>query len=119
MIATPLIIWFIVPFLIGGAIGFGAGFVLAKLVRYVLKVRDLRKTKQANEELNRQIKNNFNSNNCKLINLKDFIAKEDGGVYVGKINSKTEEITDVGKVEYESIDLDLNKKLEKEGIIIW
>jgi|SRR5690554_5578003 len=119
MIATPLIIWFIAPFLIGGVIGFGAVFVLEKLVSYAVKVKHLRKTKQANEELNRQIKNNFNSNNYNSVNLKDFIAKEDGVVYVGKINSKTEEITDVGKVEYESIDLDLNKKLEKEGIIIW
>lgn len=109
MIPTPLIIWFLPLLFIGGVAAVASGLALCNLVQHRRKKKQL--NCQEIKELNREIENNFNSNNYSTVNLKDFVAKEDGIVYSGKYDTKTTNLTNVLQIDYETIDNDLNREL--------
>ncbi len=114
MIVTPLIIWFLAPLFLGGALGFLGGYALSKLVKHVIKVKHLNKeTAKQKDQLNDQIKENLEDNKkYNKFSMKDFLAKEDNEVYGGKIDTGGN-LTEVTLIEYDTIDYSLNRQLDE------
>lgn len=118
---TPLVIWFFAPLLIGGALGFGAGYALSKSVKHIIKIRHLTIENLKNEKekqefldsLNNTIKESLNNpEKSRTISIKNFIAKEEGIIYTGQASDKGK-LSNVTQIDYDSIDYDLDKKLNE------
>lgn len=119
MILNSLIFWFVTPFLIGGIIGAFSSISFFKIYDYVVSIKELNKREVTFINKQNCIAKNYNDGNYNRISIKDFVAEEKGEVYVGNYNTSNKQFTNVSKVNYESINADLNYQLKKENIVIW
>lgn len=116
MMTTPIIIWFLAPIFFGGAITFLGGYAIGKLVEYIitikyLSVSNLRKDKKSFNTLNKRIRKGIDDPTTLRFSMKDFIVKEDGKIYTG--NYHKGKVSNVAEVNYDTIDSDLNKRLNE------